>query len=571
RPDSKYVVFEGLPHASPAQEVSGKVVINACGSIKVKQLRLDLIRRQKVSWPTQHHLKDKTILTKRAASSKKTSPLEHVDLLPLAESGSYKLSRGAHELPFSFTLPGDTEESIEGHEDWWNVYELRATLVKGPLGRTVKESCHLRVIRTQGDEDWVPVPYTVQNHWTGKCIYDVLVPNTKAVMGGKMEAEFTVTLLNPALEIIRYTASILEQVQLFCSYDSGYRPDLRADHVAMKEKSWTLPEDSKRTNPDDLEFWDVERLENDGHRFKCRFDLPNNLRECRQTADIEDIRVRHKLILRCYILNPEGHTSALEIKIPIHLFISPILPPNDDHRVPTNPDLITSAAEQVQERLAPPPTYGERHLDILFSGIDPDDFLTPMAPGSAAASGTNTPFLVASRATSSEHLPLAMPEGRADTQQQGEHDVDALVNRLDALQRTPLAQRDFDLRALSRIPSYNTAVRTPAPRDSALIAPTYTDPPSRPSSQIYTESTLASSPPAARTNSTISTSSDSSSTSACSAASASESPKTSIEHVSEQAMQAASSEQPSSSSPLVKDTQSRSPPNPFRRILRSVH
>lgn len=440
----------------------------------MKQLRLDLIRRQKISWPTQYATKDKNLLTKRAASSKRTFAIEHADLLPTAESGSYKLSRGPHEFAFSFTLPGDSEESVEGNEAWWNVYELRATLVKGTLGRTVKDSCHLRVIRTHGDDDWVPVPYTVQNHWAGKCVYDVHVPNTKAVLGGKMEAEFTVTLLNPRLEIIKYTASVVEQIQLFCAYDSGYRPDLRTEHVAMQEKSWTLPEDSKHTNPDDLEFWDVETLENDGHRFKCRFDLPNNLRQCRQTADIEDIRVHHKLILRCYILNPEGHTSALELKIPIHLFISPILPPDDEHRVPTNPDLISSAAGQVAERMAPPPTYAERHLDVLFNDIDPNDFLTPMGPRSAATSGANTPYLALSRATSSENLPAAMREWRTDMQQIGGHDPDALANRLNAL-RIPHAQHDFDLDALSRTPSYNTAVRTPAPRDAAHIAPTYTE------------------------------------------------------------------------------------------------
>lgn len=61
---------------------------------------------------------------------------------------SHKINAGHHEWDFKFTLPGDTDESVEGLATNWIVYDLQATVDRGYMSKQLMAISHIRVIRT---------------------------------------------------------------------------------------------------------------------------------------------------------------------------------------------------------------------------------------------------------------------------------------------------------------------------------------------------------------------------------------------------------------------------------------
>lgn len=67
-----------------------------------------------------------------------------------------KISAGEHELPFSFELPGQLAETVEGvpGEGVYRRYEVKAHAVTGAFARDLKAKAKVRIIRTLSGDDW---------------------------------------------------------------------------------------------------------------------------------------------------------------------------------------------------------------------------------------------------------------------------------------------------------------------------------------------------------------------------------------------------------------------------------
>lgn len=63
---------------------------------------------------------------------------------------AHKINAGLHEWDFKFTLPGNTDESVEGIGTNWIVYNLSATVDRGYMSKQLSANQHIRVIRTLG-------------------------------------------------------------------------------------------------------------------------------------------------------------------------------------------------------------------------------------------------------------------------------------------------------------------------------------------------------------------------------------------------------------------------------------
>lgn len=87
----------------------------------------------------------------------------------------------------------------------------------------------------------------------------------------------------------------------------------------------------------------------------------------------------------------------LRANLPVHIFISPHLLVNEDH------ELIDQRPQTLRDHEGltnhAPPIYGEHQLDQLYSDLDPSGYLTP-----AVASGVNTPLHARSRSGSIENM-----------------------------------------------------------------------------------------------------------------------------------------------------------------------
>lgn len=58
------------------------------------------------------------------------------------------LVTGNYEWPFEYVLPGHTPESVEGLQDSWIIYRMKATIDRGILAQNVLARKHLRIVRT---------------------------------------------------------------------------------------------------------------------------------------------------------------------------------------------------------------------------------------------------------------------------------------------------------------------------------------------------------------------------------------------------------------------------------------
>jgi hypothetical protein len=359
--------------------------------------------------------------------------------------------------------------------------------------------------------------------------------------------------LRKGVEITTIKMELIESRQLFADY-AGRRISHQTDiQVACKEAD--MPANSAHLVPPELE--DVDALFDESHRFQMSLDLPKSLKHCRQSVDTENIRLSHKLRLYVNLKNPEGHTSQLLVKNHVHLFISPNLPPNEDQSVLVDNNILTQQAIQDEANQNAPPTYGLHQLDELYNDIDPSGFMTPGGWRSTMNSGANTPFFAQSRRGSAEDLSL---DAVAHQQDGPGVSTIALQHRLQNLNMShndrhsrfhpsrhdsnggdhsgqhsgqqssnhssgnstphyrtpqngaaepsyfdlPTTDYEYDMSALARTPSYNTAVRTPAaytPMEVAL--PSYDVATSRPGSPVRSRGSRGTTPSPARSLDTL--------------------------------------------------------------------
>jgi hypothetical protein len=428
-------------------------------------------------------------------------------------------------------MPSGLEESVEGLPTNWIVYNLKATVDRGYMSKPLTASSHIRVIRTLGRDlmDSVPMEQINEDIWASKLAYKITVPQKNYIVGTSVTADFVLIPLRKGVEITNIKMELIEARQLYCDYAGRRISHQSESQVAVTEGK--LPPNSENRVPEGIE--DTDQLFDECHRFSMTLDLPKSLKNCRQSVDTENLRLSHKLRLYVNLLNPEGHTSQLLVKNHVNLFISPNLPPGDDLSVLVDPNVLNRQAIQDEVNQNAPPTYGLHQLDSLYNDIDPSGFMTPGGHASMANSGANTPFYAQSRSGSEENLSLDAVAGGASAtalqwrlqnltmnvngpstrfapqRQQSHHSSGGSTPHSvpDDVSLVPpsnyFAGGDYDMEALARTPSYNTAVRTPARTPISEDLPSYEIATSRPSSPSRTPTSRGTTPSPARSLDTL--------------------------------------------------------------------
>ncbi|PVH95154.1 carbon catabolite repression protein cred [Periconia macrospinosa] len=519
KPDSPFVVFYGPPSEAQDAELKGKLVLSNAESMSVRSIRMTLTGVRKVSWYTAN------TVTPQPISHKQHFLIENLTLFPVtgAHTKSHKINAGTHEWDFKFKMPSSLDESVEGLPTNYIIYNLKASVDRGYMSKPLLATSHIRVIRTLARDlmETVPMEQLNEDIWASKIAYKITVPQKNYIVGTHITADFVLIPLRKGVEISNIKMELIESRQLFCEF-AGRRVSHQAESQVCCIDS-KMPDNSMQLVPDGVD--DADSLFDECHRFSKTLDLPKSLKNCRQSIDTENIRVSHKLRIYVNLLNPEGHTSQLLVKNHVNLFISPNLPPGEDQSVVVDEAVLSQQVIQDEVNQNAPPTYGLHQLDELYNGIDPSGFMTPGGHASIANSGANTPFYAHSRSGSAENLAsldAALGSSSLGSSYSNSHgggvSTVALQHRLANLNlnqlrnnsssrfnpsrqhsthgdRTPpgtggsyfanatLGSSSYDMEALTRTPSYNTAVRTPAAQTPlSEDVPSYDVATSRPSS-----------------------------------------------------------------------------------------
>ncbi|KAL8920538.1 MAG: hypothetical protein Q9172_004465 [Xanthocarpia lactea] len=278
------------------------------------------------------------------------------------------LAADNYEWPFDYALPGNISESVEGLDDSWIVYRLKATIERGILAQNIVTRKHVRVVRTL-DTDALELSHEmrVDNTWLDKIDYTISSPTKGVIFGTMVEVNFRITPLLKGLKIGEVHTSLVET------------QDIWIDPKYQERKKGTI---TRLVAEDDFNFPHDQQTELiDGHDawlFSRRLALPKSLRQCLQNVNTMGIRTRHNLNLVVKLINPDEHVSQ-------------------DNTIPADGLRGVDPSAFV---VGAPPKYGEHRSDTLYNDLDPSGYVTP----AGALSGFSTPFNPQSRRGSADNL-----------------------------------------------------------------------------------------------------------------------------------------------------------------------
>ncbi|KAF2098268.1 hypothetical protein NA57DRAFT_26386, partial [Rhizodiscina lignyota] len=491
RPDSPFVVFYGNSPESPPVELTGNVVLTNTEGVDIRKITIQLEGLQKVSWITnavnpQQMVDKKTFLTEDSALFPPDASMA---------STSHKINPGVHKWPFKFKLPTTLPESVEGMSGSYIIYNLNATVDRGYMTRALTATKRIRLVRTLGVDslDSINLEQINEDVWSNKISYRITVPRVNYIFGTAITADFILTPIKKGVTIGNIKLELIETTQV--CYQHGDRTlKNKRDEVICKTEG-DMPENCE------VMVTDIhpESLCDESYKFQMTLPLERSLKKCRQSFDGDNIKIEHRLKIYVSLHNPEGHTSQLLVKNMVNLFISPRLPVGDDQCVCISPITAAQLHEEATSITAPP-SYDEHQLDLLYNDIDASGLITPAPWASAPNSGPGTPFYSLSRNPSNEDIPSSLNAIAHSNGNSNGASASLLHTRLAHLQENGASQwsrnipsrnqsgyfppttlnpdtgnLEYDMAALARIPSYNTAVRTPimSSHNSQVGLPSY--------------------------------------------------------------------------------------------------
>jgi len=300
------------------------------------------------------------------------------------------LPAGNYEWPFELELPGNTSESVEGLPEASITYKLKATVARGKLAYDLHAYKRLRIIRTLESSALEFLhSMSVENIWPNKVEYSILIPQKAIVFGSCVPLEMRFTPLLKGLELGDISIRLVEVHDIMLQGPAGQA--IREHKKEREVAHWTVPMTRE-------EHWCdmIEDTGQEGWVMGTTLDLPRKIGKCVQDVNVQGIKVRHKLKMVVALKNPDGHISELRATLPVTIFISPNMPLDDEgnlvHATPIS-------ATPDEARTMAPPTYGEHVLDEIFQDADNDGLQTP-----GVRSGVSSPFYAHSRAGSTENL-----------------------------------------------------------------------------------------------------------------------------------------------------------------------
>ncbi|TID20906.1 NADH-ubiquinone oxidoreductase 30kDa subunit [Venturia nashicola] len=213
RLDNPFVVFQGDPNEAEPVELSGTLHLTNPESINIRSIKIKLEGKWKVSWfvePTVSSLqvRDKGIImdeeltlypTDGASThtSHKIAPGTHEWRFSFKMDPS--IPESVEGLPGSFVVY-DLKAEIDRGWGSKNLLAEKHVRVIRTLGRDMSET--------------VPLPYSNEDTWKDKLWYHIYIPTRYYIFGTSITAEFILCPLHKGIKIGKIKMEILERIQL---------------------------------------------------------------------------------------------------------------------------------------------------------------------------------------------------------------------------------------------------------------------------------------------------------------------------------------------------------------------
>ncbi|KAI9673003.1 MAG: hypothetical protein M1817_003167 [Caeruleum heppii] len=369
RLDSDILVFHGDDIEATGQLLRGTLVLCLSEPLNVKAIKLRFFGFCRIAWFEGGY----TRFTQWLNILEETVFFNHEwSFLDQRLRRDKTLPAGNYEWPFELLLPSDTSESIEGLEDNYIVWRLKATIERGALAQNLHVSKHVRIVRTLSPSTLeLAHQMSIANVWVDKVDYHISIPSKAVIFGTSVPVELRFFPLAKGLAIGKIYLNLVENLTYTLS---------------NKQTKWQRDVAESHFNGG-VEMGVVEGR--DGWLITHKIPLPKSLRECLQDVDEQGIRIRHKLHFHIELKNADGHSSEeypqLRAVLPLLIFISPHLMVDASNQVPSGSDINVQTLRDIE--MAAPPLYGAHQFDQLWSDVDSSGYRTP----AMLLSGVNTP------------------------------------------------------------------------------------------------------------------------------------------------------------------------------------
>jgi hypothetical protein len=392
RLDSEIIVLRGAESEASSQLLKGVVVLCLPAALKIEDVHLRMIGQLKVGWNDQR-------VTPTGISNNKVDKTTEIYSHrwapfvggggPGSSSRGTTLPAGNYEWPFELVIPGSMAESIEGLHDSHIMYRLKATVARGKLAYDLHAYKPLRIVRTL-DPSALELAHamTVENVWPNKIEYQLVIPQKAIIFGTAIDIEMRFTSLLKGLRIGQIKCQLLEAQEFTLPGATAHTERFHKHQRDVDTWTFELTDEHYQDMLDDNG--------QDGYTLKEKMPLPKSLSRCMQDVDVHGIKIRHKVKFNIALHNPDGHVSELRATLPVTIFISPNMPLSANGELVDQTPLSTQTTDVAHHA---PPLYGEHILDQLYADVDQSGMMTP-----APQSGMNTPFYNQSRAGSHENL-----------------------------------------------------------------------------------------------------------------------------------------------------------------------
>lgn len=542
-PDSRFIVFAGDQHEASSIKLTGRVRLNCPEAMSISKPRIRLEGKRKVSWVFSTTLTSGVTEDKRVFLNQER-PLGSIESTHKVNVGAIEWPF-EFELPPSMpeSVEGLRDTFIVYHlhasvsRPGWNQKDITARAhlrIVRTLGQESAETTRSRI----NADIWanklsysISIPSDAVIFGTSITADVELSPIKKGIQLGRVEMKLMET-------IVKRISSTPDNTE-------NRNDKAKSEEAEVAKLQMEFPEQAKVTY--DGETIEDPVMADEMYKFQVTLPLPKSLHKCRQDVDSHQINISHRFKLMVNIHNPEGHISQLVCRLPVKLFISPNLPINDSNEVLIHSGTQAALDNLTANLAAPPQYgqhqldqvfsdidpagYMSRagsgpntpagllaqsrrasdenlqSLDGVASGDLAHGSATPAAlhsrltdlqdtdvpepdghPQSLPSSGTGTPAGVQARRDSPEniHRSLANSRNRSSivipTAQSPQASADT-SRRTSADEETENLSAAQYLIDLSRVPSYNAALRTPIPATPYDDhPPSYIDATSRPTS-----------------------------------------------------------------------------------------
>ncbi|KAG7286103.1 hypothetical protein NEMBOFW57_008406 [Staphylotrichum longicolle] len=433
RLENDFIVFRGNDHEASGQLLKGTLVLCLSSALRVEDIHLKLMGTAHYTYASRPH-----------CAAKRRDPSRQ-------QTKGVTLPPGNYEWPFEVLLNGDTTESVEGMREASIRYKLKATVARGKLVHDIHAYKQLRVIRTlEASALEFLHAMSIENIWPNKIDYSIVVPQKAVVFGSCIPVEMRFTPLLKGLELGDIKIKLMEVHDIVLQSPAGHA--IREHKKEREVDSWTIPVSREEHWQDVITDSGPGRLEGqEGWVVNTSLTLPKKLTKCLQDVNAKGIKVRHKLKLVVALNNPDNHVSELRATLPVSIFISPNMPLDEDGNLVRQ---LPNGASREAATIAPP-AYEHHRLDQIYEDIDPINLHSPIG----GRSGVSSPFRGHSRAGSTENLPALL---------QGAIQPDLLASRLHNMS---LDERHRNTSWNSNLSAAGTGSRTDSPGDDGHPSP----------------------------------------------------------------------------------------------------